>query len=463
VNGSTALQSRIAITCSEWTAIDPVKDPRLEGATLSLVDSGTAGQLSQSGVMHVSESRHGLTLETFSFIGRVVLGPLEVTIVPKIAWRRWLNLFGYAFRLRDVVRSETSDLDVSQASLQDLIASAAIAEARELLGRGLHRNYVEIRKAIAAPRGRIDFGGIARGGGITEAAIPCRYTRRSDDSVLNRTVLAGMNHVVRVVRDPGLRNAARRIAQELEATVRSQPLTAALLSSARAGIDRRTTRYNSILRLITILYNGQSISLAGDESSRQIALRGFAFDMNHLWQRLLARVLTEWTVGVDLREEYQLRDIFSADPSYAPRRFRVPRPRPDYAVFRKQRLHTLLDAKYRDLWEKSLPRDMLYQLSVYAAAQGSGVVAMLYPTDSAAAGEERLRIHDAGSGEAKVAVALRPVHLEELERLITAENSAGRERERQEFAEYLLGCGPSHRTRSAMESSVGGGGGGHAR
>ena len=61
----------------------------------------------------------------------------------------------------------------------------------------------------------------------------------------------------------------------------------------------------------------------------------------------------------------------------------MPRPRPDYAVKQGRKVVTLLDAKYRDLWEKSLLRDMLYQLSVYALRQPrSSTAAILYPTDA---------------------------------------------------------------------------------
>ena len=53
----------------------------------------------------------------------------------------------------------------------------------------------------------------------------------------------------------------------------------------------------------------------------------------------------------------------------------------DYAIKQDGRVMTLLDAKYRDLWERPLPRDMLYQLVVYAISQPTNPVAsILYPT-----------------------------------------------------------------------------------
>jgi 5-methylcytosine-specific restriction enzyme subunit McrC len=314
-----------------------------------------------------------------------------------------------------------------------------VAEALNLIQRGLHREYVRQRADLVSPRGRIDFQRLAVSGGLREAAVPCRFTRRRDDSPLNRALLAGLHAAAAIASDPELRASARRLARELEASVERLPLDAELLRGARAVLDRRTVRYTPALRLIELLHTGQAVTLDEDPDGPRLSLRGFALDMNGLWQQLLGRVLGEWNTGLELREQVALKGVIARDPFFAPRRTRVRTPKPDFGVFRDGRLVAYLDAKYRDLWATSLPREMLYQLALYATAQGQGAAAMLYPTDATGAAEERLVIRDPATGVTHATVALRPVSLARLESLIAMPPSGSRERARAAMARELCG------------------------
>lgn len=395
--------------------------------------------LKRAGVLTITELRTGLEIETRSYVGRVVVGPLDLTIVPKVAWQRWHVLFGYALRLRGLVRSDSGDAQLRPTSLQDLLVLQLVVEARDLIGRGLHREYVRQRAVLTSPRGRIDFRRIAAQGGLLEASVPCRYTRRIDDAVLNRTLLAGLLAAATVAGDVGLRADARRLAHEMEATVDHVPLDRRLLRDAHGALDRRTARYAPALRLIELLHVGQAVTLDDDPENSHMSMPGFALDMNSLWQRLLARVLAEWGDEMEVRQEVSLSGVIAQDPAFSPKPRHVKPPRPDFAVYRNAKLTAYLDAKYRDLWNTRLPREMLYQLALYATAQGQGAAAMLYPTEDIDAVEERLLIRDPGSGATRAAVALRPVLLARLEDLIAQPATAARTRARAEIARRLCG------------------------
>ena len=97
----------------------------------------------------------------------------------------------------------------------------------------------------------------------------------------------------------------------------------------------------------------------------------------------------------------------------------------------------VLDAKYRDLWEKPLPREMLYQLALYAAAHEGRSATILYPTTDGAAKEARLNITDPLFGTQIGQVCLRPVLLSTLEELAVAHPSTALERRRRAYGEWL--------------------------
>ena len=120
-----------------------------------------------------------------------------------------------------------------------------------------------------------------------------------------------------------------------------------------------------------------------------------------------------------------------------------PVPRPDFVLLKGTATVAILDAKYRDLWATKLPREMLYQLALYAAASDGRTAAILYPTPAADAREQRIRVNDPLGGAARAEVVLRPVVLSRLEALIEADGSMVAERERVSHARWLA-TGGSH-------------------
>ena len=96
-------------------------------------------------------------------------------------------------------------------------------------------------------------------------------------------------------------------------------------------------------------------------------------------------------------------------------------------------MRAILDAKYRDLWERSLPRDMIYQLAMYATTHPQNVATILYPTIERHATESRVALREPIYWTDIGQVQLRPVVLQTLEELIN-ERSA---REKASYANWL--------------------------
>jgi 5-methylcytosine-specific restriction enzyme subunit McrC len=397
-----------------------------QGVACSLdpAESRLAEALTKSGRMQVLELAHGLEIHTTSYVGRISLGKFTVTIHPKISGVPLLSLFRYAYGLRNLDLYGDVDFAWSDWSFQDLLVHQLIAEVSELLERGIHREYERRSADLASPRGRIDFARYVHIYRSAKATLPCVHHPRIEDTRLNRVLLAGLNLGVRLAIDQELRGRAQRVAKILSSTVSDVPLTSFLMADAWRKLDRRTAAYEHAFRLIELLVDGQGIALS--DQANPIRLNGFLFDMNRFFQALISRFLCEHLDGVEVRDEFRIKGMFRYEPGYNPRDHRRPVLRPDFALLRNAEMVTVLDAKYRDLWEQPLPPEILYQLALYALAHTSKDrwAAIIYPSLDPKAREQRIAVHDPVRGMRQACVALRPLNLLELDRLLRSGHSA---------------------------------------
>lgn len=412
--------SIVAVSLREWDTLEPVRGSVLAGRTLEGSDTGRqlAERLTKTGRVEILELARGLELRATSFVGRFGLGDVTVTIHPKLTGSPLLNLLQYAYGLRHLSLYESLGYGTTRFTFQDLLVQQLAAEVRELLSRGVHRDYERRHSVLATPRGRIDFSRYARGMYKTRAALPCIEHPKVEDTLLNQVLLGGLILAGRITSDVDLRAQVRRLAKMLNANVTDKKVDGDVMSDVWRRMDRRTTAYEPALIVIELLLRGEGISLDGD--AEQVRLPGFLFDMNRFFQALLSRFLRENLEGCDVEDECRFKGLFRYDPAKNPLLRRAPVQKPDFVVRRDHKIVAVLDAKYRDLWERALPREMLYQLALYALGQSGPTrrAVILYPTMETAAREQTIIVQEPIGGVSQAEVVIRPVKLLELDVLV---------------------------------------------
>ncbi len=422
-----------SITLSEWETRGPAGCDELTGRFLDETDAskGVAATLADSRLLELTELRSGLKVKAFSHVGRIRIGDLDVTVLPKLRGSSMLGLLRYAYGFRRLnLISDTSHFS-EPCGFEDLLVAQLNTEVQELLSRGLQRSYIVRNEPLGSPRGRIDIQQLALQGGTVTATLACRHYPRTENTLLNGVLIAGLMLASSIASNVELRRESRRLAGLIEEQVSHVSLNSAVMNQVDRQLTRLTKSYQPAMSIIRLLVESQGVALEGKSITNR--LPGFMFDMNAFFQAILSRFLRENLQGYSVIDEHSLKGMMRYNPNFSPPR-RSPTPRPDYVIKQGNKICSILDAKYRDIWEKDLPRHMLYQLVVYAVShRNQPRSTILYPTFHPGARETRIDVMDPVYGKMIGQVRMCPVNLERLEALVNDSTAKGR-RERGEYA-----------------------------
>jgi 5-methylcytosine-specific restriction enzyme subunit McrC len=427
--------TRIAFALQEWQTVAPKKGSPLWGFYLSTQGKEAAQGLAPK--LEVCQLLDGVMISARSWVGRVSIGDIDVAIAPKIKGLPLLRLMRYAYDLSALTLLPESDQALSTLALTDLLVLQLHAEVRELWARGLHRRYEPNHAWLKSPKGRIDINALAKQKLHDALAVPCTFFPRLEDNPLNQLLLAGVTYAADMAGFLPLKADLRQMGTFMAETVSRKSLDDVLLAKAESLLTRLTAPYRPALALINLLYMGHGVTL--DVGGTDHKARNFLFDMNMFYQALLQRFLQEHLPGYNVRAEQPLFGVMSYNPGLNPRHRQAPLPRPDFTIYEGSKRVAIIDSKYRDLWEHDLPREMLYQLSIYALAQGSGGhAAILYPTLNPLATDAQVDLRPYGGGVSHV--VLRPVNMVALDDSL-ADQSVSGHRKRRALAEGWVRMG----------------------
>jgi 5-methylcytosine-specific restriction enzyme subunit McrC len=434
-----ATVDHIDVAMTEWSTVDPREGGPLHNVFLEDDPEihSRIEEMKRFGRLDVTELRSGLSVRTTSFVGRVSLGALRITVRPKIEGAPFLQLLRYAYSLRDLHLSSVVDHDVNKSDgFQDLIVAQLAAEAKDLLARGLHRRYVRQDEDLASPRGRIDVQRFALKSAVASTTLPSIHFPRLEDCLANQVLLAGLKLAGRLTEDLRLQSSVRRLAAQLSESVASITLNHNVWRQLGREENRLTAAYRPSFTLVRLLFCSLGVGLTESEAS--VPLQGFFFDMNRFFQSLLSRFLREHLPEYSVIDEYRLNGMMAYVPGFNPGHFRDPSPRPDFVVMRGTLITAILDAKYIDLYGNAPSRDIIYQLAIYALSRPTEHTAtILYPSLVPNAKEAKIEVRDPLRGQSRALITIRPVDLHRLARVITSADSNTVRHERKALASHL--------------------------
>lgn len=401
------------VNMKEWDSII------LEGCELSNKNAKeTARILNNSGIMEIIELKDGILIETNSYIGRIKLDDLQINIMPKIEGLPLYHLVRYAYGFRDIKILGAAEHNIDKFSFFDLLILELYLEARDLFFRGIHKSYISREESLQNPRGRIDINKLCMQGGMVEAKLPCRYFNRDENNILNQILLAGLNLSLNLLIDNEIRIQIERLCGILSESIDNIVLSRSTLQFARNNMNRLTERYSTVLEIINILYESQGIQL--EDGSTKVNLQGYFFDMNVFFETLVYRLLIDYCEEYSIIGQYSLYDMFTYTPGYNPQGRESPTQRPDFALVEDGKVIRLLDAKYRDLWKRTLPTYMLYQLAIYAiSGMGDNVATILYPSEDDTAVVQKIDIKNPIRNTKIAQIVLQPVDLNKVAMLVS--------------------------------------------
>ncbi|WP_321810978.1 5-methylcytosine restriction system specificity protein McrC [Burkholderia sp. BCC1985] len=309
-------------------------------------------------------------------IGRVRLGSIVFSVVPDMPARDFTIFFLYSLgvSIKKFAHHETSPITLALADAHvdfDVLAATLMASACEdLAQRYLARTYQVKHEKVIGIRGGIDWSRFFSK--PASVGIPCTFPEISQDNLLNRVVLAGLETAQRLKIDARLHQRLSKLRFAWASIASEQHIRLQDLEAAEKKINRLTEPYRLVLALCRMLMFG----FAPEDlfGGREADFQCLEFDLSLIFERFILRLMSEAFSDIPIAIEYQ----FSEKDALLDGSGQVYQTtRPDYLLMHKGRPLAVVDAKYKPRYvfapsqkrfskENRLSENDIYQTLFYA-------------------------------------------------------------------------------------------------
>jgi 5-methylcytosine-specific restriction enzyme subunit McrC len=277
---------------------------------------------------------------------------LELHVQPKLPISHLLFLLTYT--PHDPWRPDPVTFATSTDDLVPALAALLARTAQRTLDTGVLYGYRTTEDDLPLIRGRIRTTDQMRRVGLP-LPVAVRYDDHTPDIPENQILLTALRKMEPL---PGTTPDTRLLLRHLAARLATvQPLAPGAPLPAWTP-TRLNTRYHPALRLAELLLADRTLQPQGPTGHRG---DGFLLDMPRVFEKFLETALGEHLRSHGVR----------CTPQEAHHRLdhaNLVRLRPDLVLYRDGRIHTVIDAKYKELHAAAPPTEHMYQLLSYCTA-----------------------------------------------------------------------------------------------
>ena len=324
-------------------------------------------------------------LRARGIVGVIATPGCQLEILPKIEGadeegvtnatlrHRLIHMLAVAYDL-PIELGALTNLGWQRDTVLEILIRLFSGKLADAVRQGMPRQYLELEDDLPALRGRLDvtrqFSTLA----ISPQKLACRFDALSPNIALNQVMKAAVNKLTRLTQATDNQRKLRELIF-VYADVEDVPPNA--LRWDKITLDRTNQRWRDLLSLAQLFLSNRH----QQTSSGEIAGHAILFEMNVLFEKYVARLLTRALAGTGLRASTQggQRDcLYESNTG----RFRT---RPDLIIRENDQIVLIIDTK----WKRMTPRiddpkqgvsqSDVYQMMAYGQLYHCPSIMLLYP------------------------------------------------------------------------------------